>query len=218
MSMKLILLSILLSLTIQLNAQKKLSFDLNAGILESVGKDISKIYHSETNPLFSLQYLSRRKFKHPYFNVLGHVNYSLSQRIGVGLQSGFYLHYLENYFSNVKRTALSIPVMATFTDNLVDINSHQAGIEVAGGTVFYNIDEFQFGIKNAVIYNASVFYTITKKSTIKLGVEKQIDHAWSYFPGDDWGSDYKNETYKYHLNRLALALSYSLKLGNNTLE
>lgn len=210
--MRLILLSILFSVTIQLSAQKKLSFDLNAGILESVGKDISKIYRSETNSLF-LQYLSRMKFKHPYFNVFGRVNYSLNRRFEVGLQSGLYLHYLENYFSNAKRTTLSIPIMATFTYNLFDINSHQAGIEVAGGPIFYNIDEFQFGIKNGVIFNASTFYTITKKSTINLGVEKQIDHAWSYFPGDDWGRGYKHETCKYHLTRLALALSYGLRLG-----
>lgn len=79
--MKIILLSILISVSIPLNAQKKLSFDLNAGIRKSVGKDISKVYHSDVNPLLRLHHLSRMKFKHPYFNVLGHVNYSLSQRI-----------------------------------------------------------------------------------------------------------------------------------------
>jgi hypothetical protein len=174
--MKIILLPILISISLHLSAQKKLSFDLTASVLQSIGKDISTTYNSDISPLI-LIYLSRSKFKHPYFNVLGHVSYPVSSKVGLGLQSGLYLHYQEKYFSNVERTSLSVPVMATFSYKLFDINSAQLGIDMEAGKIFYNIDEFQFKIKNGELYNISVFYTLNKKNTIKLGVEKQIDNV-----------------------------------------
>lgn len=209
--MKIIFLPVLMFTSLHLCAQKKLSFDLSAAVLQSVGKDVSTTYTSHVNPLLTIYYSSRSKFKHPYFNVLGHISYPVSSKVGVGLQSGFYLHYREKYFSNIERTSLSIPVMATFSYKFFDINSSQLGINVAGGKNFYNIGDNQSKVKNGALYNASVFFNINKKSLIKFGVEKQIDNVSLYFIGDQPG--YQNETYKYHLNRLSLILSYGLRIG-----
>ena len=202
---------ILIFSSFNLSAQKKLSFELSGSVLQSVGKDISTVYNSHVNPIFSVYYLSRSRFKHPYFNILGHVAYSISSKIDVGLQTGAYIHYLEKYFSPVERTTLSIPVMATFNYKLIDINSKPFGIELAAGKIFYNIDGFPFKVKNGSLYNLSAFYTFTKKSAIKLGVEKQVDNVSVYLISDI--PEYPNETYKYHLNRLSLMLSYSFRFG-----
>jgi hypothetical protein len=205
-----IILTLLIFASVNLRAQKKLSFDLSAAVLQSVGKDISKTYNSNVNPL-TLQHFSRKQFKHPYFNILGHVSYSLNKRVSVGVESGLYMHYLEKYFSNIQRTSLSIPIMGTVCYKLFKIKEDEVGISAVAGKVFYNIDDIQFKIKNGALYNASAFYDINKKSTIKLGVEKQVDNVWFYFTADEQG--YQNETYKYHLNRLSLILAYSFKLG-----
>ena len=209
-SKKVIILTGLLFLGVNLSAQKKLSFDLSAAVLQSVGKDKSQTYHSDVNPL-TVEYFSRKQFKHPYFNLLGHISYSLNKRVSVGVQSGLYMHYLEKYFSNIQRTNLSMPIIGTVSYKLFDINTSKFGIDVSAGKIFYNIDEFQFKVKNGALYNMSVFYSPTKKSTIKLGAEKQVDNVWFYFTADEQG--YQNETYKYQLNRLSLILSYSFKLG-----
>lgn len=198
----------LMALVNNLSAQKKISFDLNVSVLQSVGKDIQARYHSDVNPL-TVYYLSRRRFKHPYFNVLGHVNYLLNQRIGIGLQSGFYLHYLEKYFSNVERTTLSVPVMVTFSYKLFDIHSGQLGINVSAGMLFHNIDEFMFKIKNGTVCNIAVFYTLNSRSTLKLGMEKQLDNV-TFIPDE---REFKKEAYKYHLKRLSVALSYGYRFG-----
>lgn len=209
--MRLKFFTILTFCSFNLCAQKKLSFELSGGALLSVGKDISTVYHSHINPIFSFYYLSRRRFKNPYFNIFGHLTYSISPKIDIGLQTGAYMHYLEKYFSNVERTTFSMAIMATFSYKLIDINSSPIGIELATGKILYNIDEFYFKVKNGSLYDLSAFYTFTKKSTIKFGVEKEVDNVSVYLISDI--PDYPSETYKYHLNRLSLMLSYSFKFG-----
>jgi hypothetical protein len=209
--MKLILISILLTVTIHSLAQKKVFFDVEAGVLQPAGKDISTSSPLHTNPSLTLNYFSRNKFSHPYFNVLVRANYSLHPDFRVGLQSEFYIHYSEKYFSNTPRTTLSIPLMATFSYKICDINLNQLGITVAGGKIFYKIDDGLFKINDGALYNVAAFFTMNKKSTVKLGIEKQIDNVGFYYTADEPG--YKNEIYKYHLNRLSLFVSYGLRLG-----
>ena len=199
-------------ITLSLNAQKKVSFDLNAGVLKSVGKDLFKNYNSSVNPLI-LTYYSRKKFKHPYFNLLSHIQYQLTTRFAVGLESGIYFHYWEKYFSDAERTTISIPVMVTLNHKIFDINSRPIGIELSVGGIFFNINDVQFRTRNGMLYNASAYYRINKKSILKLGAEKEVDKVWFYFQGDE--PPYKNETYKYNLNRLSVLFSYRYILSKN---
>jgi hypothetical protein len=208
--MRVIFFTLLIFSTLNLSAQKKLSFELNASVLHSVGKDISAVYHSDINDI-SFYYFSRKKFAHSYFNILGHITYSINPKIGVGLETGAYLHYLEQYFSNVERTNLSMPFMVTFSYKIININSNYLGIELAGGKIFYNIDEFSFKIKNGSLYNLSGFYNFSKRSTIKFGVEKEFDNVSLQLNPDSSG--YQNQIYEYKLKRVSLTLSYCFKFA-----
>ena len=89
----------------------------------------------------------------------------MNVKIAFGLQTGIYVHFLERYFSNLQRTTVSIPLMATFRYNVMDIKMNQLGINLAGGMNFFdiNISESHYRIKNGTLFNASVFY-INKKA------------------------------------------------------
>jgi hypothetical protein len=200
-------------ISVSLNAQKKLSFDLNASILKSVGRDIFKNYNSSINPL-TITYYSRRKFIHPYLNVLGQIEYKISPGFAAGIQSGIYLHYLEKYFSNAERTTISIPVMLTVRHAILKIKSKPLGVEVGAGGIFFTVDDSQFKTINGKVYNASFYYHITPKSILKLGIEKEKDNVWFYFKPDEQPT-YQNETYRYPMNRLALILAYKYLLRKN---
>lgn len=207
--MRYLYLMISIFISLNLSAQKKISFDLNVSVLQSASEDVLKTFVSDKNPL-TIQYYSRKKFKHPYFNLLGNINYHVNQKIAFGIASGFYLHYLEKYFSNIERTTISFPLMATFRYKLIDIKVNQLGIDLAAGNNFFYIDEGVEKIKNGTILNASVFYIIHKRNIIKIGVEKEIDNVSFYFIAD--GQGYQNETFKYHVNRLSVKLSYGFQL------
>lgn len=182
------------------------------GALKSVGKDLFKNYNSSVNPL-SGEYYSRKKFDHPYFNLLGHIQYQLTPQFAIGLESGIYFHYWETYFSDAERTTISIPVMITLNHKIFDIKTNPFGIEISAGGIFFNVDDVQFITRNGMLYNASAYYRISKKSLLKLGVEKEVDKVWFYFQSDEPG--HQNETYKYNLNRLSVLFSYRYILSKN---
>ncbi len=201
-------LSILIALIFfvtDLNAQKKISLDVNVGTLHSVGKDVLKRYNSNVNPL-QIEYFSRKKYEKIYFNTLLNLNYFVNRNISLGLESGIYLHFSERYFGITKRTSVSVPLLATFRMNLINIKTDQLGINIAGGKNFFNIDAGYDKIKNGTIINASAFYLINKKNIIKLGIEKNVDNGTIYFIAQT--PSFKNETFTYHLNRLSIILSY----------
>ncbi len=196
-------------LAINSTAQKKLLFDVNVSLLKSVGKDISFTHVSEKYPNVEYSLLSREKFQRAYFNVLGHVSYPLTGTMNVGIKSGFYFHYYEQYFSAIERTTLTLPIMATLEYRLFKLKLNEGGIEIAAGKIFFNIDEFPFKIKNGNLFNLSAFYTVKTRSIFKFGVEKQIDRVKI----TSFSDRFPKEKYQYKLNRIALALSYGYRLG-----
>ena len=207
--MRLFITTIFIVWSISSTAQKKLLFDLNVSLLESIGKDISFTHISERNPGQTYNLLSRKKFQHPYFNVLAHLSYPLTANMNIGIRSGFYFHYYEQYFNAIERTTISIPVMATLEYKLFNLKSNEGGLEIAAGKIFFEIDEFPFSLKNGNLYNISAYYNVKTRSIFKLGVEKQTDHVTiSAFP-----EQYSGEKYQYHLNRIALSLSYGFRFG-----
>jgi hypothetical protein len=186
-----------------LHAQKKFSLEINVGALHSVGKDISKTYHS-TQPL-SIQYLSRAKFEHTYFNLLPNLTYAVKPGILLGFQSGIYAHFNERYGGARKPVSVAVPLLATGRFDITDIKSSKLGISLAGGKNYFSTDTYPYDLKNGWLFNASVFYLLNQKSIFKLGVEQQIDNGYVYSAADAF---LKEETFKYHLNRVSIALSY----------
>lgn len=194
-----------LFLSTHLHAQTRLSLEINAGVLHSFGRDIIKTYRSNTQP-FGISPFTRKKFEQPYFNLLPNLNYAVNPNLSLGLQTGIYAHFYERYFGQRIPITVTVPLMATFRCNLMNIKSNTVGINVAGGKNFFRIDADIDQLKNGWVFNASLFYLLNKKSMIKLGVEQEVDNAYVYFIGEYPYT--KDETFKYHLNRVSASLSY----------
>jgi len=193
-----------LFISIQLEAQKKFSLEIHAGVLQPVGKDITKTYQS-VQP-FAVEYYSRHKFDHPYISILPNLNYLVNTNILFGLQSGLYAHFEERYSGYRLPVSVTVPLMATGRITLAKIKSGNMGIHLAGGKNFFHLRTFPYDAKNGWIIDASVFYQLKGKGIFKLGVEKQLDKGYFYYISDHpW---LKDETYRYTLNRLAIKHSY----------
>jgi hypothetical protein len=203
------ILIVLIFLANDLNAQKKISLDVNVGVLHSIGKNIVNTYNSNINPLH-IQYYSREKFKQPYFNILLSLNYALNRNFFLGLQTGIYTHFSEQYEGVSKPIIVSVPLMVTFRMKVTHIKANDLGINLAVGRTYFDIDANNINEKNGAILNASFFCHINKRSIIKFGIEKEIDNASLYFSAPN--PLYKDETITYHINRLSVLLSYGFIL------
>jgi hypothetical protein len=201
-----LLLSIVsLFFSIQLQAQKKFSLELNVCALQPTGKDITKT-HQLMQPWWWVHYNSRHKFDHPYISILPNLNYSVNSNVLIGLQSGVYAHFDERYSGYRSPLFVTVPLMASGRVTLAKMESGKMGIHLAGGRNFFHMRTFPFDAKNGWIFDASVFYQLKGKGIFKLGVEKQLDNGYYYYKSDNaW---MKDETFRYTLNRLAIKLSY----------
>lgn len=101
--------------------------------------------------------------------------------------------------------------MATFSFEVLEFNSSQIGIELAAGKIFQNIDEYLFKTKSGELYNISLFYSLSKRSTLKFQLEKQVDRMISTL----YPPDFILETFEYNLNRIAIGLMYIYQLSKD---
>ena len=186
-----------------LQAQKKLSLDINVGALQSIGRNIIQTYQSAIQSL-QIDYYSKEKFGRAYFNLIPNLNYAINPNVCLGLQSGIYAHFYQP--GRPAPISVTVPVMATLRVNFINIESNALGVNIAGGKNFFKIDIGPLTMKNGWLFNAAVFYLLNKKSIIKLGVEPQIDNGYVYFIAN--GPYQKDETFKYHSNRTAIFFSY----------
>jgi hypothetical protein len=200
------LLIIIFFTNIKLYAQNKISFGLEVSALKSIGKNIPAIHRSPAS-LVTYHYNSREKFLNPYFNFLAHIQYNFTSKFAVGLESGIYYHYAENFNNTQNQSLIAIPVGLTLNHKLFNLNSKPFGVEVAAGGLFFNINSnWQIKLKNALIYNTVFFYKISDKHSIRLGLEKEVDRVWFYYKSLD--PSFPNDTYKTIINRFSILLSY----------
>ena len=122
---RLLVISVLLVSSIQLQAQKKFSLEVNVGVLQPVGKDITKLYKSDQP--FTLEYFSKLKFDHPYISILPNLNYLVNANVLIGLQSGIYAHFNEQFSGYRLPVFVTVPLMATGRVNLLKKQSRQYG-------------------------------------------------------------------------------------------
>jgi len=188
-------------------AQKKIGIDLSFGLRKSFSNDLERTYTTE--PSFArLEYYSRKKFDHPYFNLLTNFSYPITTNFKLGLQTGVYVHYLESYMSSKKRTTLTAPLQLTETYTLWKVKKNALGIAAATGLIFFSVDNYIEKFKNGALFNISVFYSKNNEGLLKFGIEKQIDYAIAYLKTI---SQYSPEDlFKYRIKRLSFAVSYGI--------
>lgn len=186
-------------------AQDKISYDLSIGINKSIGKDILKRFD---NSNFSAIYNSRRKYQHLTATALITASYPLSPKFYLGVKSGAYVHFLEQYFSGLQRTTISIPLAITGSYKLGEIDKKPFKIELTIGGLFFKIHDRLEQYTDAKLCNLSFVYKISNLSNIKLGIEKQVDNvSYSYLRYGVTGPDV--DVFNYNLNRTSLSVSYS---------
>ncbi len=187
-------------------AQKKPILEVNIGLNNSIGKNIIKSYSS---PHVTIQYFKRQKYKNPYVNITGNISYPVNRNCLVGVQSGVYINFLEEYVSIAQRTTISVPLQLTVRYKLLISKENSLGINVAAGLNFFNVYDRIERYRDGKLLNASIFYLINNKHLLKIGIEKQIDNVTFYVYKL---SEYNpNEIFKYKKNRLSIALSYGIR-------
>lgn len=188
-------------------AQKKILFDLSFGLLKPISNDKLKTFESNINP-YVVQYYQRKKLQHPSVNILVGSAYPLTKKLSVGIKSGVYLRFKETYTTYAKKTSVFIPLQLTAQYSLFTINDKWLGVNVAAGMLFFDFTDFE-NYHNSLVYNASFSYPIGTKSSISIGLEKEADKV-SLDVRKFNENLYKDEIFKYNLNRLFLEVSYSL--------
>ena len=198
----------LLCINSNIFAQDKISYDLSVGVNQSIGKDVLKRFDDYT---FSWLYYSRRKYNHPTATALITASYPLSHKFYLGLKSGVYIHFLEQYLSGLQRTTVSIPLTIVGSYKLKEINKKPFKVELSIGGLFFKIKDRLEQYTDAKLGNLSFVYKISNISDIKFGIEEQVDNvSFSYLKYDVTGPNVG--VFNYTLNRTSLILSYSINL------
>jgi hypothetical protein len=191
--------------------QKTISADINFSFLIPFGGSQIKNYNSKINHT-SVSYFSRLRFDHPYFNLTPNVFYAITPRIKIGLQSGIYVHYLENYVLK-RRNTVSIPLQVTGRYSIWKSEKKSFGVNFAAGIIFFNLNEY-YKYKNSFSFNGSLFYSMYKGSIFKIGIKRQDDRVSQnltnpYFP---------SEVFKHTIKRLSISFSYGTSIGQFILK
>lgn len=189
--------------------QKRIAIDATLAANFSFSNDIIKQHVSSdvVNP-YTL-YWTRKGNTNPFFKGLANFNYPVTQKLFVGLQSGVQFYIKEVHFIGIKRTFVAIPLQVNIDCEEPISEERSAGISIAGGGLFYHVNDYVYKINNALLFNASIFCKINKKQKIKFGVEKQIDNASFYYGVNNPNS---KEVFKFSINRLSLFLAYNVKI------
>lgn len=204
---KIVSLFLLLSFPFFGNCQNRINADISFGLLHSFSNDVLKKYET-VPPYVKIEYFTRKKFEHPYFNILGNVSYRLGKKINAGLQSGIYVHYRERYSSSEKKTTLTAPLQLTCSYPVFNLKANTFGINAAAGILFISLDEYLFKYKNSSLFNLCFYLKAKNGGLLKFGFEKQADFITADFKA--LSSYSPEETFKYRQKRLAAVVSYGV--------
>jgi hypothetical protein len=193
-------------ISLKMDAQKKVSFEIDGSVLKSIGKDIPAYHKSTTNPTLTYAYYSRLKYEKTYFNLLAHIQYNLTSCFSAGIESGIYFHLEEKYFSDMPENSVYVSMRVMLSDKIVDVKSKPLCIQFAAGPLFFNMQNKYAKLNNGATYSAKICYDWKKKRGLSIGIEKEIDNTTFYFY--PLTSGYKAESYHFKLKRLSLSISY----------
>lgn len=192
--------------SLRVDAQQKITYEVDASVLKSIGKDIPAYHQSTTNPTLTYAYYSRLKYEKTYFNLLAHIQYNLTSSFSAGIESGIYFHLEEKYFSDIPENSVYVSMRVTLSDKIVDIKSKPLCIQFAAGPLFFHMQNKYVKLNNGTIYSAKICYDLKEKRGLSIGIEKEIDNTTFYFY--PLTSGYKTESYHFKLKRLSLSISY----------
>ena len=187
----------------KLKAQRKIIFDLNVGINKSIAAN------QLTTEIISgnhIQYYSRQRYKYPYANVTGSALFQINKEFYIGLRSGFYIYFLQEYITSAKRTTVSLPLLLTSRLNIFRVNKNLTGLDLSAGINYFHIDDIFEKYGNGTLLNASIFYLVKEKYLLKFGFEEQVDKAQFDIYQMDPNSSIRFFNYKIH--RLSMCLTF----------
>lgn len=185
------------------NAQKKLLFDLSIGINKSIGEDMLATKITGSN---EIQYYKKKKYNHPYLNVTGTVLYPLTKDFSLELKSGIYVYFLETYLAAAQQTSVSIPIELAGRLKILDMGKNSAGIDLSAGINLFSINDVTEHYGNGKLINISLYYLAKNKHLVKIGLEHQIDNVQFII------TEPNPNSFNYKINRLAITLTYGIKL------
>jgi len=208
--MRFILTVVLLIFACTSIAQKGILVDFKFGLLNSFGTDASKNYESEINP-YSFGYNTKKKLKHPAVNFMAGLAYPFSKKLSVGIQSGIYLRFKEQYYTLAQRTSVMPTLQVTAKYKLFTIDDRWLGVNAAAGMLFFDFTDVA-RFHNSILYNACLSYQLTRKSSIQIGIENEADRVSIDLKKFDQNL-FKSDVLKYNINRLFFSASYSFLIS-----
>lgn len=202
----LLLIAIISLQSFSARAQVKMVFDVNAGINKSIGSNLLKTQTISGN---HIEYYSRQRYKYPQGTITGSALFQINKNFFIGLRSGIYIYFLQEYITSAQRTTLSIPLLLTSRLNLFTINKNSAGIDFSGGINYFHIDDIIEKYGSGTILNGSVFYLVKEKYLLKIGLEQQTDKVQFDIYQMDPNSSVRFLNYK--IQRLSMCLTFGIK-------
>lgn len=192
--------------SLRVDAQQKITYEVDASVLKSIGKDIPAYHQSTTNPTLTYAYYSRLKYEKTYFNFLARIQYNLTSSFSAGIESGIYFHLEEKYFSDIQENSVYVPIRIMLRHKIVDVKSKPLRIQFAAGPVFFHIQNKYTKLNSGKACNVNICYDLKEKRGLSIGIEKEIDNTTFYFYPLTAG--YKAESYYFKLKRFSVSISY----------
>lgn len=180
--MPLLLYFILIAILPTAIGQKKIIIDFAANANLSFSNNVTKVSTSTGIPsVIAISYNSRLRNTNPFFYVLCNPKYPVSKKLAIGIQTGLQFHFSEISLVGITRTFVAVPLQATMDYKMPFSKKGRMGVSIGAGGVLYKIDDGLAKINNALLFNLSPFYEISKRRRISVGMEKQIDNASLHF-------------------------------------
>ncbi len=202
----LLLIAIISLQSFRAQAQVKMVFDVNLGINESIATNLLKTEIISGN---HIEHYSRQRYKYPYANVTGSALFRINKDFYIGLRSGLYIYFLQEYITSTQRTTVSVPLLLTSRLNLFTINKNSAGIDLGAGFNYFHIDDIFEKYGSGTLLNGSFFYLVKEKYLLKIGLEQQTDKVQFDIYQMDPNSSVRFLNYK--IQRLSMCLTFGIK-------
>lgn len=202
-----LIIAIISVLSFKVKAQRKIIFDLNVGINKSIGANLLKTESILGN---DVQYYSTQRYKYPYANVTSSALFRINKDFYLGLRSGLYIYFLQEYITSAQRTTVSLPLLLTSRLNIFRVNKNLTGLDLSAGINYFHIDDILEHYGSGRLINACFFYLVKEKHLLKIGLEQQADNVQYDIYKLNPNSSIRFFNYKIH--RLSMCLTFGFQL------
>jgi hypothetical protein len=126
------------------------------------------------------------------------------------LESGIYLFYKENFFSDKAQTKAVFTARALGDFIIINTGKKKYGINAKGGIFLPGIDANGYKSNSGFIFGGAFFIKDKEGAIARFGFEEQINNVSHHFPAE---GSYKALTYDYKLKRFGLYISIFIPLN-----